>query len=281
MRTIVEQAAPAWSENSPDYGHFLAVQAFSNEEAGDYEIAEKCGRSAVEREAESAWGAHAVAHVLVMQGRIKEGREWMENLSGNWGRANQIGHHCWWHLCLFLLEAGEHERILDLLLTQVRNPDSPLVQAVPDATIDIQNVCSLLKRLELRGVDVGDHWQVIAQISSQRLTDHANPFSSAHDAMALAAVGDFNSIDALLESMRTRGAGHGTLGRATETLGIPLVKAMAAHRLGDYDTVIDLLWPIRRNFYQVGGSHAQRDIFYQVLVVVPFNLTINFYFTPL
>ena len=266
MRNVAETAASAWSDNDPDYAHFLAVRAFSNEEAGDYELAEKCGRGSVERDAESAWGAHAVAHVLVMQGRIQEGRNWMEGLSGNWGRANQIGHHCWWHLCLFLLETGEHERIMDLLLTQIRNPNSPLVKAVPDATIDIQNVASLLKRLELRGVDVGNRWEVIANISSQRVADHANPFSSAHDAMALAAVGDFKSIDALTQNMLTQSSEHGTVGDTTKALGVPLVKAMAAHKLGDHNSVIDLLWPIRKDFYKVGGSHAQRDIFYQVMI---------------
>ena len=56
------------------------------------------------------------------------------------------------------------------------------------------------------------------------------------------------------------------MGQVTKALGIPLVKAMAAHRKHEYDKVIELLWPVRRNLYQVGGSHAQRDVFYQVLV---------------
>ena len=266
MRDVAERAAPAWHDDSPGYSHFLAVRAFSNEEAGDYDAAELAGRGAVERAPDSAWGAHAVAHVFLMQGRMDEGRAWMEGLCGNWGKANQIGHHNWWHLCLFLLEAGEHDQILELLISRIRNPESPLVQAVPDATIDIQNVASLLMRLELRGVDVGDRWQVIADISTDRTKDHANPFSSAHDAMALAAVGDFTSIDTLVASMHASGAEHGTVGQVTTALGIPLVKAMAAHRKREYDRVIELLWPVRRDLYQVGGSHAQRDIFFQVLV---------------
>lgn len=271
MRDVAERAAPAWGEDSPGYPHFLAVRAFSNEESGDYETAERAGRGAVERQPESAWGAHAVAHVLIMTGRIREGRDWMEGLSGNWDRINQIGHHNWWHLCLFLLETGEHEKILGLLRSQVRNPASPLVQAVPDATIDIQNVASLLQRLELRGVDVGDHWRDIAEICAARTADHANPFSSAHDAMALAATGQFDRIDELAQSMAENGAKHGTVGHATAAFGIPLVRAMAAHRKGEYDKVVDLIWPIRRGLYQVGGSHAQRDIFYQVLVHAAVN----------
>ncbi|MCA8929423.1 MAG: tetratricopeptide repeat protein [Alphaproteobacteria bacterium] len=266
MRDIVERAAPAWTEDTLDYGHFLAVRAFSNEEAGDYAMSERCGRGAVEREPESAWGAHAVAHTLVMQGRADEGASFLGGLSCNWGRVNQIAHHCWWHLCLFLLERNEYDRILELLDTKVRNPNSPLVQAMPDATIDLQNVASLLMRLELRGVDVGERWNTIAEICAGRVHDHANPFSSAHDAMALAAVGRFDLVETLVAGMRQSGSAVGTIGAVTQTVGAPVVEAMAAHRAGDYGKVVDLIWPVRRDLHQVGGSHAQRDVFFQMLV---------------
>lgn len=265
MRDIVERAAPAWSDATLDYAQFLAVRAFSNEEAGDYARAEACGREAVEREPESAWGAHAVAHTLVMQGRAAEGRDFLEALSGNWGKSNQIAHHCWWHLCLFLLEDGAYDRILHLLDTQVRNPDSPLVKAMPDATIDLQNVASLLKRLELRGVDVGDRWESIAEICAGRTADHANPFSSAHDAMTLAATGRTEALDQLLTNMRSV-EGDSVVAAVTRTIGAPVAEAMAAHAKGDHARVVDLLWPVRRDLHQVGGSHAQRDVFFQVLV---------------
>jgi len=266
MRDIAERAAPAWDETVPDFAHFQAVRAFSNEEAGDYDTAERVGRDAVEREPESAWGAHAVAHTLVMQGRAEEGAKFMEALSGKWSKANQIAHHNWWHLCLFLIEHGDYDRILEILDTKVRNPESPLVQAMPDATIDLQNVASLLQRLELRGVDVGDRWQTIAEICAGRIADHANPFSSAHDAMTLAAVGRYDLVDSLIEDMQRFGQGHGVIGAVTRTIGTPVVEAMAAHRRGEYDRVVDLLWPVRRDLHQIGGSHAQRDIFFQVLV---------------
>ena len=265
MRDVVERAARAWNEDIPDFAQFQAVRAFSNEEGGDYETAERVGRDAVAREPESPWGAHAVAHVLVMQGRVDDGVAWLEGLCGNWGRANQLAHHNWWHLCLFLLEQGKHERILELLDTKVRNPDSPLVQAMPDAPMDLQNVASLLMRLELRGVDVGERWQTIADICAGRTTDHDNPFASAHDAMVLAAVGRFEKVEELLADMRGTDVA-GVIGNTTRTVAVPLVEAMAAHRRKEYDRVVDLMWPIRRNLPQVGGSHAQRDIFYQMLI---------------
>ena len=159
MLDIAERAAPHWHEGVEGYATFLACRAFANEEAGCYRDAERYGRQAVEMDDTEVWGAHAIAHVLFMQGRYDEGIAWLEALSPNWGAANQIRHHLWWHQCLFLFECGRHERILALLTTEVRNPDSPLVKAVPDASIDLQNFASTLLRLEIRGVDTGGHWQ--------------------------------------------------------------------------------------------------------------------------
>jgi hypothetical protein len=50
------------------------------------------------------------------------------------------------------------------------------------------------------------------------------------------------------------------------TVGVPLVEAMAAQRRGDYDGVVERLWPIRYQLPLIGGSHAQRDLFEQILV---------------
>ena len=123
-----------------------------------------------------------------------------------------------------------------------------------------------MQRLELRGVDVGDRWDTIADICAGRVADHANPFSSAHDAMALAAVGRFDLVDALVDHMQRYGEGHGVVGAVTRTVAAPVAEAMAAHRRGEYDRVVDLMWPVRRDLHQIGGSHAQRDVFFQVLV---------------
>ena len=148
----------------------------------------------------------------------------------------------------------------------MRNPDSPLVKAMPDATIDLQNVASLLQRLELRGVDVGGRWNTIAQICAGRIADHANPFSSAHDAMVLAAVGRYDLVDALVDDMQRYGEGNGVVGAVTRTVAAPVAEAVAAHRRGEHDRVVDLMWPVRRDLHQIGGSHAQRDVFFQMLV---------------
>ncbi len=267
MREIAERAAPHWRDDITDYGCFLSVRSFSSEESGDYDLAERCGREAIDIDPYDCWGTHAIAHVLVMQGRIDDGVAWLEGLSGNWAEANQMGHHLWWHLCLFLLERGEHDRILELFDKQIRNPDSPLVKAAPDATIDLQNVASLLMRLELRGVDIGDRWNLMADVCAGRIHNHANAFSNAHDMMVLAGSGRFDLADELLDSMRAFATtGDNSLVTSYRAAGIALCEAMLAHRRGDHARVIELMAPVRHDMHLVGGSHAQRDVFYQMLI---------------
>jgi tetratricopeptide (TPR) repeat protein len=267
MADVCEASAPAWSEGDPGYSMFLSVQAFALEEAGQRDRAERLAREAVERDPNDCWGAHAVAHVLEMQGRVDEGIGWLQGLSDNWEGGNQIVHHLWWHLSLFLLERGQHEQILELFDTRIRNMDSPLVQAVPDVYIDIQNAASLLKRLELRGVDVGARWSTVAEAAEQRIDNHATPFTDSHAAMILAALGEFDKAQALLASMKAFAAQcEGPLGARYRNAGIPAARAAIAHRRGDHQEVANALLPARRNLWQMGGSHAQRDLYSQLLV---------------
>ena len=202
-----------------------------------------------------------------MKGDMRNGVDWLETLSGNWGQANQLRHHLWWHVCLFLLELNQHDRILQLLTSEIRNPDSALVQAAPAAAIDIQNFASLLLRLELYGVDVGDHWQTLADICANRVHNHGNAFCNIHDAMVLAATGQFDKLDELIASMRSQyREDSGSVALAYNAAGIPACEAMRAHRKGDYEAVLRLLGGTRHDFILLGASHAQRDVLFHVLV---------------
>jgi tetratricopeptide (TPR) repeat protein len=267
MRDISERAASRWSAEVPGYSAYLSVRAFGLEENGDYALAEKCGREAVELDATDCWGAHAVAHVLVMQGRLHDGVSWLSDLSTNWSAANHIVHHLWWHLALFHTERGDYDAALDLYDHRLRDLDSPLMQAIPDYYVDIQNDTALLQRLELRGVDIADRWQPIAELAQTRIGNHASPFTSAHAALALAAAGRFQEAEELIELMKAFVAeGDGSLGPRYAMAVLPASAAALAYRKGEYQRVIDILMPARRNLWQMGGSHAQRDLFFQLLV---------------
>ena len=124
----------------------------------------------------------------------------------------------------------------------------------------------MLLRLELRGIDVGDRWNELAELTLDRLEDHTSPFTSPHFAIILAAAGRFEDADHLLRSMTVFAAeDKGTFGPRYAVASIPAAKAAIAHRRDEHQRVVDLLMPARQMLWQMGGSHAQRDLFFLIL----------------
>jgi hypothetical protein len=266
MRASVERALPRWSKDLPGYGYLLGMHAFACEESGDYPTAERQGRAAVEANAADLWAVHAVAHVLEMQGRHEEGWRWVEANRAPLEAANNIRFHLEWHRALFLLGAGRIDGLLEVYDRKVRDLDSPLVQAQPDFTTDVQNATSLLMRLELAGVDVGPRWAELADRAEKRIGDHIILFTTPHWMMALAACGRWEQADALLAAMRE----HAQTSGASEAdvvarVAIPACEAVRAHRRGEYAAAVDALFPVRGEIVRLGGSHAQRDVLWQVM----------------
>jgi len=262
-----KKIAPHWNESVPGYSEFLANYAFELEEAGHYAEAEEAGKKAVSLVPENIWATHAVTHVLYMQGRHNEGFDWIEGLQNNWDGLNQMQFHIWWHKSLFMLEQGKHDDILVAYDAWIRNKDHKLVQAMPDLYIDLQNGASILWRLELAGVDVGNRWQEMAELVLNRIDDNNSPFTSAHFAVILAAVGDYDSCDRLIQSMQDFALNDSqTLASHYSKAAIPAALAAVAHRRGDYALVLEMLLPYRQNLWMMGGSHAQQDLFFQILV---------------
>ncbi|MBI3513678.1 MAG: tetratricopeptide repeat protein [Proteobacteria bacterium] len=268
MRASTERAAAAWSPPTPGYGTVLAMRAFGAEECGDYQAAEAAGRHAVEIDPGDLWATHAVAHALEMQGRADEGVAWLDGLAVNWGGRNHMIHHLWWHRALFHLERGETDTVLALYDDKIRNLSAPLVLAIPDLYIDIQNAAALLWRLEHLGVAVGARWGELADKAEARIGDHGLIFTLPHYMMAFAAAGRDQAAARLLDAMRDFAAtgGGGTQAEIVGAVALPVCAAVLAHRKDEHARVLALMLPVHARIVELGGSHAQRDVFNQLLI---------------
>lgn len=259
LRESVEGVLPAWDEGVPGYGYVLGCHAFSLEETGDYPLAERAGRRAVELNPGDVWATHAVAHVMEMQGRSRDGVAWLAGNEPQWGRVNNFANHVFWHRALFHLELGDHDAVLDLYGRRVRAEDS-------EENLDLANAASLLWRLEEEGVLVGDRWRELGERAARRVGDCALVFYDEHLMMALAAAGRPEAAT-LLDSMRERSAADPTPdGEIARAVGVPLAEAILDLRRGEPARALDRLLPIRAEVGRIGGSHAQRDVFTRMLV---------------
>ncbi len=265
--SVSDSVAQHWNKDHPYYGDFLAIRAFDLEETGDYQAAEKCGRESVELNPSDVWGTHAVAHVMYMQGRSEEGASWLDQLhqGGHWQGLGQMVLHLWWHRALFYLLSGEHDAALSVYDDYLRNFELDMVAALPDLYLDLQNATSLLLRLEFCNIDVGSRWTALADICTQRVADSSNAFSCAHYAAVLAADNRFEQAQELIANMSVASAAGGSLAGSFSNAAVPAAVASVAHRRRDYRQVIDLLMPVRHRLVQMGGSHAQREVFLLML----------------
>ena len=260
IRDSVARVLHGWDGAVPGFGFVEGMYAFGLEESGDYAAAERWGRAAVERNPADIWAAHAVAHVMEMQGRAREGVDWITGLADRWGDCNNFAFHVWWHRALFWFELGDFDTVLELYDREVR-PEST------DDYLDISNAAALLWRLEQEGVDVGDRWAELVDRSAERACDQMLVFADAHYMMAFAAAGDDARESELLEAERVfANAGEETESEIAATVGVPLLEAIAAHRRGDHGRSVDLLLGVRSALHQIGGSHAQRDVFERTLI---------------
>ena len=267
---ILEQAdrlAPRWSPELPGYDLFRTIWAFAHEEAGDTAGAERAVDEAIERDRTNYFAHHVKAHVLEMECRPREGRDWLDAQAEHWDLGNQLIHHLWWHRALMELELGELDAVLDSYDRNIRNLDAPMVKAAPDHFIDLQNAPAILWRLEQMGVDVGDRWQELADKAEARIGHVGHPLLVPHLMMALAATGRDAAADRFLGALGERAAETASWNAAAVgDVYLPVCEAALAHRRGEYDRVVDLLAPRREQVRLLGGSNAQRDLFFQMLV---------------
>ena len=75
----------------------------------------RSGRRAVGLEPRDGWAWHAVAHVMEMQDRRRDGVAWLEPSAETWSDGSFFAIHNWWHLALFHLDLDEIDEVLKLV----------------------------------------------------------------------------------------------------------------------------------------------------------------------
>ena len=254
LRDRIGRTLPRWASGMEGYGIVLGMYSFGLEEAGDYGRADDMGRAAIEEQPLDCWAHHAVAHVLEMQGRAKEGIAWMTEREPHWaGDGNFFQVHNWWHKALYHLDLGQVDAVFRLYDEQVRGGRSAIA-------LDMADASALLWRLMLAGHDVGDRWQELANAWDSHADGKLYPFNDWHAAMAYLGAGQEEKVERIAQGYRNnRAAAPETTIWAQQT-GLPLIEGFQAFWRGDYETAIAKLHPARFIANTFGGSHAQRDI---------------------
>lgn len=231
--------------------------AFGWEQCHYLDEAEAAARQAMRLLPGEPWAHHALAHVMLTQGRMLEGQQFMAEMAPHWQGLNSFMlTHNWWHAALFALELEQPEQALRLY-------DEAVWGVLKSYSQDQINAVSLLARLELAGADVGARWQELAPWLAPRVADHVLPFLDLQYLYGLARAGR-PEADTLLANL----AAHAERSDdpAWGAVALPAARGLLAHARGDHALAVQQMVLALPRLREIGGSHAQRDLFQQIYV---------------
>lgn len=259
MRHSIERVSPAYDHDHPARGYLLGCHSFALEETGAYQSAEIAGRQALWLAPNDAWGLHAVAHVHDMTANAAKGLDWLTGREAAWAHCNNFRYHVWWHKALMHLDLGQTEEVLDLYDTEIRKEHT-------DDYRDISNATSLLMRLELDGVDVGDRWEELSILCADRTEDGCLIFADLHYLMALTGDKRPDASARLLQRIARDAKGNDEMSNRMSDPGVAASSGLEAFGDQRYDEAFVKLSQARNGMQRAGGSHAQRDVFERITI---------------
>ena len=259
MLAIAEAILPTHE----DVAYVHGMHAFGLEQSHRLTEAEAAGRKAVLMHRGEAWAHHAVAHVMETQGRVEEGVAWLEDHSDTWDdRSIFMRGHNWWHVALFKLDLEDYNDVLEIF-------DRRLWGEWPDFSQEQIGAISMLWRLEMRGIDVGNRWGPIADKVAARELEHLQPFLDLHYIFALARAGYVSDVERFLASMnRHADQLDDALAPIWQDIALPAATAIAYYASDRSDRAYPLMKEVMPFLQAIGGSHAQRDVFVQTWIDV-------------
>ncbi|XP_064224290.1 tetratricopeptide repeat protein 38 isoform X3 [Aotus nancymaae] len=289
MRDSVARIYPFWTPDIPLSSYVKGIYSFGLMETNFYDQAKKLAREALSMNPTDAWSVHTIAHIHEMKAEIKDGLEFMQHSEAQWKDSDMLACHNYWHWALYLIEKGEYEAALTIYDTHIL----PSLQA-GGSMLDVVDSCSMLYRLQMEGVSLGQRWQDVLPVTQKHSQDHVLLFNDAHFLMASLGAHDPQTTQELLTTLRDarwvevlrvtglppvertqrspetrdtccwqalrswmRSPGENCQHLLARDVGLPLCQALVEAEAGNPDHVLELLLPIRYRIVQLGGSNAQ------------------------
>ena len=254
------RAALKVSGRNADIAYMHGMIAFAYEQCHLLEEAELAARAALALRRKEPWAQHALAHVMLTRGQIDAGACFLESVRDTWTGLNSFMiTHLWWHLALFYLSQGRWARVLHVY-------DRYCWAFSRDYSQDQVGAISLLTRMEVAGMDVGARWQDLSGHVASRAHDTVLPFLTMQYLYCLARA-QRPEADVLLQSVRHAAHNGAPFTREVwRDVALPACEGLYAYAKGDFHGAWRQLGPAMPRMAEVGGSHAQRDLFEQILL---------------
>ena len=254
QRALLQSLAPSWGED----WWFLTYLGWSLVETGEPAKGVPLLDRGLDLNPRNAHGAHARAHAFYELGEAQAGHDFVAGWLPAYDRQSQLHCHLTWHQALFALQLGDAETALALYRDAIR----PEVAASPPL-FTLADAASLLWRLGLYGRTVdAAAWGPVQALAAQAFPHAGLAFADVHATLSAASTGAATEprIDAL--------DGLQAAGRLPAGAVVPaLCRGLAALGAGRPAEAAALLEPALAETARIGGSHAQRDVIEDSLII--------------
>lgn len=240
-----------WSEEDRGWNFVASQHAFSLEEVGRYDEALQFGHAALESDPADTWALHALAHVFESTDDQIAALDLLQSRMSEWRHHELLAVHIWWHLSLRLMVASRFDEVLAI---------HDRLVASATTMFRLCDLASMLWRLELEGIDVGDRWIGLADSFAVRPERHTVAFLELHFALVFARRPDHRCAQPFFDGVTGLAPAPGTEnGEIFANVVRPLTEAI---RLSETDpaSAAQLIDSIGDDLWRIGGSIAQRDL---------------------
>jgi Tfp pilus assembly protein PilF len=247
--------------NATHYGEdwwFLTYLGWSHVEAGNAATGRALTERAITLKPANANAAHSLSHALFEQGEAAASRSFLSGWLPAHEKASFLHGHLCWHIALTALDEGDVDGALEIYRQHLAaDCGYPPLNVLTDRA-------SLLWRLALAGQNgLEPHWREVAAFGDRYFPKAGVHFADVHCALTAAATGN-ESLETRLAELEARDAnGRLAPGRAA----IDICRGIRAFAEGDNDNAIRFLEPAMSELVRIGGSHAQRELWEDTLIV--------------
>jgi tetratricopeptide (TPR) repeat protein len=254
---LLEELAPHW----PEDWWFTGYLGWAQIETGAVVAGTRLVERSLALNPRNAHGAHQRVHGYFEAGDTAGGADFVENWLTGYERAGHLHCHLSWHLALFELARGDSERAKAIYVDSIR---PSVAQSAP--MLSLADSASFLWRWRIYDAapPLDEAWAEVAAHARRHFPRASLAFADLHAALAEAATGDDTG-------MRDRIAGLENLvhdGRLPPGGVAPVLCAgAAALSRGDDRTAAEMLEAALADLPRIGGSHAQREVFEDSLIV--------------
>jgi hypothetical protein len=239
---------------------FLTSLGWSHTENGNVGHGRAVTEKAFEARRANGNAVHALAHAMFEDGSGGDADRLITDWIPSYDRSGLLHGHICWHQALVALENGDADRALAIYAAKVQ----PKVTLAPPVN-SVSDGSSLLWRLAVYGHAVPkDIWDDAAAHAERNFPKAGIPFLDMHMALVAAATGNHAALTRRIGELEKRLAD----GKLAPGPVVPAIcRALLAFGDENYSECVRVLEPVAAEVVRIGGSHAQREIIEDTLLV--------------